>query len=50
MIGKAEIRCSSPSSAKDQELVFQQKVLGYEGLSPAGSEKCAQATHRVKED
>ena len=49
-IGEAQIRCPSPNSAKDQELVFQQKVLGYEGLSPAGSEKPAQATHHVKED
>jgi len=42
-VGGAEIRGASARAAQNQELMFQQKILGHEGFGSSGSEESGQA-------
>jgi hypothetical protein len=46
----AEIRGASARAAHNQELMFQQKILGHEGFGSSGPEEAGQGAHQLKED
>lgn len=48
-IGEAKARSASVRSTRDQDLMFQKKILGDEGFGSTRLEEFAQAAHRVKE-
>ena len=46
-VQSSEIRCALPGTGEDEELVFEQKVLGQDGLEATRSEESSQCRQQM---